>query len=165
MRKAGASAPHRRLITFSVFGIVILALCACGNLSPGRPGPRKTPNYDYNELDSRSCPQLVGDVVADSRSRSSSCFMATTTATDKRLLALIVKDIVHEQQLTAAGDGVVELVWVPFDHPGDNNFEAFATGFYFEDKDDAAFVLSDEELRRATVVDNVYVLEGSLNFY
>ena len=179
MADVDTSARYRRLGTFSVLGVIILGLCACNNLLPGNlladladrrdpqevPYPQEMPGYDYNELDDRSCPALVGDVVGDSQIRSTSCFMATTAATDKRLLALIVKDIAHEQQLASATDREVSVVWVQFDHPGDDNFEGFATGFYFEDKDDAGFVLSEEDLQRATVVNNVYVVEGALNFY
>ena len=167
MANVDASARHRRLITFSVLGIIILGLCACNNLLPGnlladRLGPQEVPKYDYYELDDRSyCPVLpgAGDYY---HPRVTSCFYAFTETTDERLLALIVKDMVHKQGLTGTTDGEKNVVWVQFDNPNDShdNFEVFATGFYFEDKDDVGLVLSDYQVRRATVVDNVYVLEG-----
>jgi hypothetical protein len=164
MGNVDASARYRRLITFSVLGIIILGLCACNNLLPDRGGPSKMPEYDYYEQDDRDCPPLV-DSQPNKPPKDTYCFVVTTEkTTDMRLLARIVKDMVDKQRITV--NGRIDIVWVQFRDLGDTgHFRIFATGFHFDDKDDADLVLSDEEQRRATVVDDVYVLEGALNFY
>jgi hypothetical protein len=164
MGNVDASARHRRLITFSVLGVIILGLCACNKLLPGnlladRLDPPKVPKYKTYELDDRSC-HAFADPQPNKRHN---CYVVTMEkTTDMQLLVLVVKDLLHNQRITDTDDWA-DAVWVQFSEPNSHyNFETFATGFYLKDKDDPDWVLSDEEERRATVVDNVYVLEGTV---
>jgi hypothetical protein len=106
------------------------------------------PKYDfYTVYEPRDCPYT---------SSYTPCYFVTTEAVGERSLALIVEDIIRdeniEESVEESGD---DLVYVYFQTPeGDPSFEAYA----FKDNADAKGFFEGEKSDNMTVIDGVYLV-------
>jgi len=110
---------------------------------------QEVPPYSAEVLDSRDCPQYI-------RFEGTTCYIAYTNTRNRWALTLITKDIANKPQSYVSS--IIEVTF--FSESDDSSFTA---GYCFEDDDVAEKALSDEELRRATVIDGDYVFIGGLD--
>ena len=86
------------------------------------------------------------------------CYHVDTQADDERSLALIVEDIIREDNIEQTGD---RMVAVYFYHPGTYYGDpGYAKAYAFRSEDLAKEYLSKYGLEDATVIDGVYVLKS-----
>jgi hypothetical protein len=108
----------------------------------------KVPQYQaYRTNDDRDCSAPYPYAMY--------CYHVDTKADDARSLALIVEDIIREDNIQETQD---KMVAVYFFHPGSYyGNPAYANAYAFRSEDLAKEYLSKYDLEDATVIDGVYV--------
>jgi PKD repeat protein len=84
------------------------------------------------------------------------CFFVKTEADNERSLVLIIQDIIQSKHMDDEPDTTV----IVFEFYGSEGDRTLPTAYAFRDVAFAEEVLSEEELRRATVINGVYFVQS-----
>jgi predicted small lipoprotein YifL len=84
------------------------------------------------------------------------CFTVETKADNERSLVLIIQDIIKRRNLDDGPYAVETAAAVEFEFQESDRDQTLTTAFAFRDEDLAEEVLSEKELRGATVINSVY---------
>ena len=128
-----------------------------GHVDKGFPEglPGKVPVYGlYKASDERDCPYAGVTYI-------SGCYYVTgllDTERDERTMALIVEDIIRDENLEESQDRMV-VVYFQTTPNGDYG-DPVATAYAFRDEAVAKDILTDEEWQDATVIDSVYIFKS-----